>query len=46
MIDRDRPSKGLNKEDYNILADAILYEINPQAYLFFLLEEMSRGIAK
>ena len=33
---------GLGEEDYNILADAILYEINPQAYLFFVLEEMSR----
>ena len=33
---------GLSKEDYNMLADAILYEINPQAYLFFVLEEMSR----
>ena len=43
MIDRDHPSKGLSKEDYNMLADAILYELNPQAYLFFVLEEMSRG---
>ena len=43
MIDRDQPSKGLSKEDYNMLADVILYEINPQAYLFFVLEEMSRG---
>ena len=34
--------KGLSKEDYNMLADAILYEINLQAYLFFVLEEMSR----
>ena len=42
MIDRGQPSKGLNKEDYNMLADAILYEVNPQAYLFFVLEEMSR----
>ena len=42
MIDRDHPSKGLSKEDYSMLADAILYEINPQAYLFFVLEEMSR----
>ena len=42
MIDRDRPNKGLSKEDYNMLADAILYEVNPQAYLFFVLEEMSR----
>ena len=42
MIDRDHPSKGFSKEDYNMLADAILYEVNPQAYLFFMLEEMSR----
>lgn len=42
MIDRGQPSTGLGKEDYSMLADAILYEINPQAYLFFLLEEMSR----
>ena len=42
MIDRGQPSTGLSKEDYNMLADAILYEINPQAYLFFVLEEMSR----
>ena len=42
MIDRDHPGKGLSKEDYNMLVDAILYEINPQAYLFFVLEEMSR----
>ena len=42
MINRGYPSKGLSKEDYNMLADAILYEINPQAYLFFVLEEMSR----
>ena len=42
MIDRSQPSKGLSKEDYNMLADAILYEINPEAYLFFVLEEMSR----
>ena len=33
---------GLSKEEYNMLADAILYEVNPQAYLFFVLEEMSR----
>ena len=42
MIDRGQPSTGLSKEDYSMLADAILYEINPQAYLFFVLEEMSR----
>ena len=42
MINRGHPGKGLSKEDYNMLADAILYEINPQAYLFFVLEEMSR----
>lgn len=42
MIDRGQPSKGLGKEEYNMLADAILYEVNPQAYLFFVLEEMSR----
>ena len=42
MIDRGQSSRGLSKEDYNMLADAILYEINPQAYLFFVLEEMSR----
>ena len=42
MIDRGQKSKGLSKEDYNMLADAILYELNPQAYLFFVLEEMSR----
>lgn len=42
MIDRGQPSTDLGKEDYSMLADAILYEINPQAYLFFLLEEMSR----
>ena len=42
MIDRGQPSTGLDKEDYSMLADAILYEINPQAYLFFVLEEMSR----
>ena len=42
MIDRGQPSTGLGKEDYSMLADAILYEINPQAYLFFVLEEMSR----
>ena len=42
MIDRDHPSTDLGKEDYSMLADAILYEINPQAYLFFVLEEMSR----
>ena len=42
MIDRDHLSKDLSKEDYNMLADAILYEVNPQAYLFFVLEEMSR----
>lgn len=35
-------SKGLSNEEYIILADAILYEINPPAYLFFVLEEMSR----
>ena len=34
--------KGLSKEEYNMLADTILYEVNPQAYLFFVLEEMSR----
>ena len=42
MIDRGQPSTDLGKEDYSMLADAILYEINPQAYLFFVLEEMSR----
>ena len=42
MIDRGQLSTGLGKEDYSMLADAILYEINPQAYLFFVLEEMSR----
>ena len=42
MIDRGQPSKGLSKEEYNMLAGAILYKINPQAYLFFVLEEMSR----
>ena len=42
MINRGHPSKGLSKDDYNMLADAILYEINPRAYLFFVLEEMSR----
>lgn len=42
MIDRGQPSTGLGKEDYSMLVDAILYEINPQAYLFFLLEEMGR----
>lgn len=34
--------RGLSKEEYIMLADAILYEVNPQAYLFFALEEMSR----
>ena len=42
MIDRGHPGKGLSKEDYNMLADAILYKLNPQAYLFFVLEEMGR----
>ena len=42
MMDRGQPSTDLGKEDYSMLADAILYEINPQAYLFFVLEEMSR----
>ena len=42
MIDRGQPSTGFGKEDYSMLADAVLYEINPQAYLFFVLEEMSR----
>ena len=42
MIDRGQPSKGLSKEEYNMLAEAILYKINPQAYLFFVLEEMRR----
>ena len=42
MINRGHPSKGLSKEDYNMLAGTILYEINPQAYLFFVLEEMNR----
>ena len=42
MIDRGQPSTDLGKEDYSMLADAILYEVNPQAYLFFVLEEMSR----
>ena len=42
MIDRGQPSTGLGKEDYSMLADAILYEINPHTYLFFVLEEMSR----
>ena len=37
---------GLSKEEYNMLADAILYEVNPQAYLFFVLEEMSREHSK
>ena len=42
MIDRGQPSTCLGKEYYSMLADAILYEVNPQAYLFFVLEEMSR----
>ena len=42
MIDRGQPSTGLSKEEYNMLADAILYEVNPQAYLFFVLEKMSQ----
>ena len=46
MIDRGQPSTGLDKEDYSMLADAILYEINPQAYLFFVLEKMSQEHSK
>lgn len=42
MVDRDHLDLGLSEEEYCKLADEILFELNPQAYLFFMLEEMSR----
>lgn len=42
MVDRDHPGLDLSEEEYCKFADEILFELNPQAYLFFMLEDMSR----
>lgn len=42
MINRDRPGLDLRSEEYKKIAERLLLCTNPRAYLFFVLEDMSR----
>ena len=42
MINKDQPSIDLRSEEYKKIAKQLLLCTNPQTYLFFVLEDMSR----